>query len=113
MCREYVKGRDWYDFVWYVARKISPNFVFIKHTLYQQGPRANQRVTVTSTWLIEAMEQKIKSIDWSKVTSDVAQFLNTQDKQSLNLLGVDFFLDKLNKLENSLHSVAGRDLSGL
>jgi len=46
------------------------------------------------------MEQKIKRIDWSKAVNDVEQFLNTQDKQSLNLWGVDFFLDKLHKLKN-------------
>jgi hypothetical protein len=25
LCRKYVKGRDWYDFVWYVSRKVSNN----------------------------------------------------------------------------------------
>ena len=100
LCREYVKGRDWYDFAWYVARKVSPNLVFLEHALYQQGPWTDQRITVTPTWLIETMEKKIKSIDWKKAASDVAQSLNTQDKRTLNLWGVDFFLDKLNKLEN-------------
>ena len=41
LCREYIKGRDWYDFTWYVARKISPNFIFLTHALEQQGPWAN------------------------------------------------------------------------
>lgn len=100
LCRNYIKGRDWYDFAWYIAKKVSPNFVFLEHALYQQGPWANQKITVTSPWFIEAMQKKIKSIDWVKATSDVEQFLNTQDKQSLNLWGVEFFIDKLNKLEN-------------
>ncbi|OGT38694.1 MAG: hypothetical protein A3F11_03635 [Gammaproteobacteria bacterium RIFCSPHIGHO2_12_FULL_37_14] len=100
LCRDYIKGRDWYDFGWYIARKISPNFIFLEHALYQQGPWANQKITVTPLWFLEAMQQKIKSIDWVKAANDVRQFLNTQDKQSLNLWGVDFFMDKLNKLEN-------------
>jgi len=48
------------------------------------------------------MQNKIKSIDWTKAASDVAPFLNVQDKQTLNLWGVDFFIDKLSKLENIL-----------
>lgn len=100
LCREYIKGRDWYDFTWYIAKKISPNFIFLEHALYQQGPWANQGIHVTPTWFIEVMQQKIKNINWNKAVSDVAPFLNTQDKQSLNLWGVDFFIDKLNKLEN-------------
>jgi hypothetical protein len=26
LCREYVKGRDWYDFLWYTGRRASVNF---------------------------------------------------------------------------------------
>ena len=68
----------------------------------QQGPWANQHITVTPAWFVEAMQNKIKSIDWTKAASDVAPFLNMQDKQTLNLWGVDFFIDKLSKLENIL-----------
>lgn len=99
LCREYIKGRDWYDFTWYVARRISPNFVFLTHALDQQGPWANLKNTVTPAWFVDAMQEKIKSIDWDKAASDVAPFLNVQDKKTLNLWGVDFFMDKLNKLD--------------
>lgn len=100
LCRDYIKGRDWYDFTWYVAKKISPNFIFLKHALHQQGPWANQKIVVTPAWFIEAMQHKIKNIDWSQAAKDVEQFLTTQDKQSLRLWGIDFFIDKLKKLEN-------------
>jgi hypothetical protein len=100
LCREYIKGRDWYDFTWYIAKKVSPNLIFLGHALYQQGPWAKQELTVTPIWFINAMQQKIKSIDWNKAANDVAPFLNVQDKKSLSLWGSDFFMDKLNKLEN-------------
>jgi hypothetical protein len=99
LCRGYIKGRDWYDFTWYIAKKISPNFVFLSHALYQQGPWANQKNIVTPAWFIGSMEQKIKSIDWNKAANDVAPFLNVKDKNMLNLWGVDFFMDKLDKLK--------------
>lgn len=103
LCREYIKGRDWYDFTWYVARKITPNFIFLENALDQQGPWANQSIIVTPTWFIEAMKEKIETIDWNKATNDVKPFLTTQDKQVLNLWGIDFFMDKLKKLENILN----------
>ncbi len=105
LCREYIKGRDWYDFTWYVARKIPPNFIFLENALHQQGPWANKKITVTPRWFIESIQEKIKSIDWNKAANDVAPFLNTQDKKTLNLWGVDFFMDKIDKLKNILNNV--------
>jgi predicted nucleotidyltransferase component of viral defense system len=100
LCREYIKGRDWYDFSWYVAKKIVPNFDFLEHALYQQGPWANRENKVTIEWFVEAMQQKIHSIDWKKAANDVAPFLNAQDKQTLSLWGADFFMAKLNRLQD-------------
>jgi predicted nucleotidyltransferase component of viral defense system len=103
LCRDYIKGRDWYDFTWYVAKKISPNFIFLANAIYQQGPWAHQENVVTLKWFIESMQLKIKSIDWNKAANDVAPFLNIQDKQTLNLWSIDFFIDKLSKLEKILN----------
>lgn len=100
LCREYIKGRDWYDFTWYVAKKIVPNFIFLSHALYQQGSWANQENDITPAWFINAMQQKIHSIDWNKAANDVAPFLNDQDKKTLNLWSIEFFMDKLSKLKN-------------
>lgn len=99
LCREYVKGRDWYDFAWYVAKKVVPNFIFLSNALYQQGPWARQENIVTPEWFIETLQKKINSIDWVKAASDVSSFLNIQDKKALDLWGNDFFTDKLEKLK--------------
>lgn len=56
-------------------------------------PWANQKINVTPTWFIDVMQQKIQSIDWQKAANDVTLFLNTRDKESLNLWGIDFFMD--------------------
>jgi len=102
LCRNYIKGRDWYDFTWYVARKVTPNFVFLANALYQQGPWAGQEINVTPAWFIDAMQKKIRSIDWKKSASDVEQFLNTPQKQTLKLWGEEFFIEKLHRLGNIL-----------
>lgn len=102
LCRGFIKGRDWYDFTWYVAKKISPNLVFLANALDQQGPWANQKNKVTPMWFLAVMRNKIEQIDWRTAAEDVAPFLNHQDKKTLHLWGVDFFLDKLSKLEGYL-----------
>ena len=38
LCRRYVKGRDWYDFLWYVARRTVPDLALLGNALLQQGP---------------------------------------------------------------------------
>lgn len=102
LCRDYIKGRDWYDFSWYVAKKIIPNFTFLGNALYQQGPWANHVNKITAAWFIDAMQKKINQINWEKAAHDVEPFLNTQEKQTLHLWSKAFFTDKLNKLTNIL-----------
>ena len=60
------------------------------------------QLMISPAWFIEVMQQKIQSIDWDKAVNDVSSFLNIQDKKALNLWGTNFFMDKLNKLENVL-----------
>jgi hypothetical protein len=64
LCRNYIKGRDWYDLAWYVTRKITPNFVFLQNALEQQGPWAHQKINATPTWLLETLQEKINTLDW-------------------------------------------------
>jgi predicted nucleotidyltransferase component of viral defense system len=43
LCREYVKGRDWYDFLWYAGRAVRSNFTLLEAALYQTGPWAGKQ----------------------------------------------------------------------
>ncbi|MDA3834019.1 MAG: nucleotidyl transferase AbiEii/AbiGii toxin family protein [Spirochaetales bacterium] len=38
LCRNYVIGRDWYDFLWYTARKTPVNYRYLEEALHQCGP---------------------------------------------------------------------------
>lgn len=102
LCRNYTKGRDWYDFNWYVANKISPNLIFLENTINQTGPWAKQNIKITREWYIETLTKKIKSIDWEQAAMDVAPFLKKRDQESLKVWGSEFFLDRLNKLKQFL-----------
>jgi len=100
LCRTYVKGRDWYDFVWYVARKISPDLDLLRCALHQQGPWAGQSLAVTMRWVRENMEAVIRRIDWTVARADVQRFLPLREQEGLRAWSADFFCDQLRRLND-------------
>jgi predicted nucleotidyltransferase component of viral defense system len=98
LCRPYVKGRDWFDFVWYVSRQTRPNLPLLSEALKQQGPWAQQDVAVDSAWVRENMATTIRRIDWTAARQDVQRFLPLREQDGLNAWGVDFFLHFLSRL---------------
>lgn len=83
LCRTYVKGRDWYDFLWYVARGVHPDIHLLGNALFQQGPWAASSVHITSAWLNTQLSEKIDSIDWNLARSDVQRFIFHSDQDAL------------------------------
>lgn len=99
LCRGYVKGRDWYDFNWYVKQKVRPNYAHLQAALYQYGPWEGQKVTVDRDWLVQSLLEKVASIDWPEAVEDVKRFLNSAEQQSLGLWSKRFFNSKAESLE--------------
>jgi hypothetical protein len=60
-----VKGRDWFDFVWYVARKTRPDLELLRNALHQHGPWSGRRIAVALPWVQENLAATIRRIDWS------------------------------------------------
>ncbi len=102
LCRPYLKGRDWYDFVWYVSKKIVPNYIHLKYALEQVGPWQNQKIDVSGQWLVAALRTKIASIDWQAAKTDATQFLWNHDKYALDVWSSGFFEAKLKVLAENL-----------
>ena len=101
LCREFVKGRDWYDFNWYVKQGTSPNLSLLSNALDQAGPWAGQRLSMDLRLLKAALAKKIERIDWAKATADVAPFLRATEQESLKLWSVRFFADRVSRLAGS------------
>lgn len=98
LCRKYLKGRDWYDFSWYVAQKTKPNLKLLQNALFQDGPWQGKTLKVSQQWLRDALKEKIISINWKEAMVDVQRFVRGRDQKSLNLWSERFFLNKLNQL---------------
>lgn len=99
LCREYVKGRDWFDFIWYVTRKTSFNPLFLQQALFQQGPWAGKNIEISLEWVKEQLKKKVSSIDWKAASKDVEILLKPRELQSLSYWNEDFFEHYIERLE--------------
>lgn len=102
LCRPYLKGRDWYDFKWYISQGIKPNLLLLQNALFQYGPWQGQLLNIDRDWLISALGKKIASIKWSDAAADVERFLKPIELKSLKLWNEKFYMSKLDKLEKLL-----------
>ncbi|MBN2433150.1 MAG: nucleotidyl transferase AbiEii/AbiGii toxin family protein [Acidobacteria bacterium] len=109
LCREYVKGRDWYDLLWFIRAGCRVNLPLLAAALHQTGPWADERLELTPAWLIHALGQKIATIDWPHTARDVAPFLPPAERQGLAYWSRALFMDRLGKLERILMSPPAGD----
>lgn len=98
LCRPYLKGRDWYDFAWYIAQGVTPNLILLQNALIQYGPWKGQELEIDEGWLVNALENKISSIDWKDAVNDVERFLKPVEHRSLSLWSERFFMNKLQNI---------------
>lgn len=97
LCRAWknrVKGRDWYDFVWYVGRKIKPDLQHLQERLIQSENWPSDK-KLEHNDLKELLLQCIQVIDFEQAKKDVAPFIT--DPMSLALWSKDFFTEVTEK----------------
>ncbi|TDJ09475.1 MAG: nucleotidyl transferase AbiEii/AbiGii toxin family protein [Deltaproteobacteria bacterium] len=98
LCRSYIKGRDWYDFLWYLKKGTVINLAMLGEALNQLGPWKGKSISITKSWVREELEKKIQTLNWEDVKKDVRRFLKPDKKEVLNLWSEDFFIKKLRNL---------------
>jgi len=98
LCREYLKGRDWYDFIWYTARRTQVNHELLACSLEQLGPWQGQRLYVDRDWCVDQLRAKIEATDWVRAREDVRRFVKPSETPSLDLWSREFFLAQCEKI---------------
>jgi uncharacterized protein YqcC (DUF446 family) len=97
--REYkvrVKGRDWYDLVWYVTRKTPLHLAHLEARMQQSGGW-NRKEPLTSAFLLELLENKIAHLNIQAAIADILPFV--RDKRKIEIWSQDFFLSLLPQLQ--------------
>jgi predicted nucleotidyltransferase component of viral defense system len=91
LCRAWgnrVKGRDWYDLVWFVARGISLDLKHLESRMKQTGHLLSQE-TLTDEILKQKFQDRIDNVDFEMARKDVENLV--KDRSSLQLWSRDFF----------------------
>ncbi len=101
LCRNYLKGRDWYDFIWYTARRTPVNHGLLSAALDQQGPWKDQAPKTDNAWCVEQLRAMIAEADWMQARRDVQRFVKPHELPSLELWTREYFLQQCAKLGES------------
>lgn len=79
--RKYIKGRDFYDLVWYIGKGIKPNFTLLNNAIKQtEGYALKLSAQNFNGFLLS----KLEKINFREVKKDVERFL--EDRNELKLL---------------------------
>ena len=92
LCRGWgtrVKGRDWYDFVWYVGRQTKLDLAHLEARMRQSGHFDNPG-PLTEKMLRRMLEERIAQLDVAGARADIVRFL--KDDSSVSLWSKEFFL---------------------
>jgi len=92
LAREYAKGRDYYDLLWYLNRPgdLEPNRELLRNALLQCAPDRSEE---TATHWRDALRRRLADVDWADVRRDVAPFLEQpRDEQLLSAETFDALL---------------------
>jgi hypothetical protein len=75
--REYPKGRDWYDLLWYLRQEEwpSPNLEMLNRALAQSGWEMG--TIIAGNWKSHVLE-RLAQLDWDRLVDDVQRFLLDQ-----------------------------------
>lgn len=99
LCREYksrVKGRDYYDYLFYTAKGTPINLIYLENKLRNTGVFL-QEAPLTLETVKQMLAERFASVDYESAKEDVQRFIH--DKQSLELWKKELFLSTLDELK--------------
>jgi hypothetical protein len=99
LCRSWktrVKGRDWHDFLFFIARDISVDLVQLKARMIRSGYWEEERA-LRSDVVKRLLQERIAAIDWKQAAEDVRPFV--RDQRALELWGRELFSEAAGRLK--------------
>lgn len=90
-----VKGRDWYDFTFFIRKKIPLSLHHLEARLRQVGYYTDAK-PLDNKALLDLVQSRIYEVDFENAKADVIRFI--RNPQDLDVWSKDFFLYMLNKM---------------
>lgn len=99
LCRNYkntIKGRDYYDFLFYIQKRIKPNMEYLKNKLIDTGKISKNddfNIDVLKNMLIS----RFNEINFEDVKKDASKFILNND--DLSYYSKELFIQMVNKIQ--------------
>ena len=98
ICRNYkntVKGRDYYDFLFYIRKRVKPNLNYLKNKLIESGKiKENDKFDIDTLKVM--LKDRFEAVDFNQVNIDAERFVfNNED---LSYYSKELFIEMINKL---------------
>lgn len=90
LTRKYIKGRDWYDFLFYVNQKIVPNYRLLTNALIQTGDYS-EKVIINNKILSECLDEKIENLNMNAIIDDLSDFITSERISEIEKFDKDLF----------------------
>jgi hypothetical protein len=91
-----VKGRDWYDLIWYAANHPQLNLAHLEQRMRQTGHWSGE-LSLSPVAFSDLLFEAIDRLDVNQARKDVAPFV--KDQQMLALWSHDFFSDVASRIQ--------------
>lgn len=91
-----VKGRDWYDLLWFIGKGVQASSPHLRKRLIQSGHLDAKAAWNTPT-AKRMLQDRVGAVDFRAAVRDVSPFL--EDTQQLELWGPELFSDAVNRVE--------------
>lgn len=83
-----VKGRDWYDVMWYIQHKIPLSTKYLESCMRQAGSLGLE-AALDRNRILDLLRERIHKIDWLSAKADMRPFI--PDPERLEIWSPDFF----------------------
>lgn len=96
LCREWknrIKGRDFYDFRWYVEHRVPLDFDYLKANI---DKKCNQNSDLTHETLLELLDKRFTALNWEDTKRDHNGFV---EKKKIEPWNAETFKDLARRIE--------------
>ena len=100
LCRDYknhVKGRDYYDYLFYVGKCSKFNLKYLENKLKNTGDKLSDDESLSLEKVKELLKERFNYVDYDSAKKDVSNFIDDQD--NLKLWKKELFISTLDSLE--------------
>ncbi|MFT5318598.1 MAG: putative nucleotidyltransferase component of viral defense system [Chlamydiales bacterium] len=91
LCRQWkgrVKGRDWYDMVWFLAKQVELDLKHLESRMKQTG-HMESKETLSPALFLKIYKERIEKLDVDSAKTDILQFID--DPIRIEIWSMEFF----------------------